>query len=101
MGGGSEASRQQALDLQARQQGISEGLQRQYGGMNALNAFLAGQQVQQPQMPGFNTAGQAQAPQYMQAANLGYQGALNQYGANQAQLQQLMGGMSGLVPFML
>ena len=101
MGGGSEASRQQALDLQARQQGISEGLQRQYGGMNALNAFLSGQQVGMPQMPGFNTAGQAQAPQYLNAANMQYQGDLNQYGANQASLQGLMGGMGSFLPYML
>lgn len=101
MGGGQEASRQYQLDAANRARAIQEAYQQQYGGINALNAALQGQQVQMPQFPGFAQAGQAQAPQYLQAAQLGYQGALNQYGANQAGMQGLFGGLTGLagLPF--
>ena len=101
-GGGQEASRQSGLESANRARALQEAYQKQYGGINALNAFLQGQQVQMPQFPGFGQAGQAQAPQYLQAAQLGYQGALNQYGANQAQLQGLLSGAGGMVglPFM-
>lgn len=61
--------------MQGRQQGISEAFQQQYGGMNALNAFLSGSQVGMPQMPSFSNAGAAQPTQYLQAA--GDQGNFN------------------------
>jgi hypothetical protein len=101
MGGGQEASRQYQLDSANRARAIQEAYQQQYGGINALNAALQGQQVQMPQFPGFGQAGQAQAPNYLGAAQAQYQGALNQYGANQAGLQGLFGGLGGLasLPF--
>jgi hypothetical protein len=99
MGGGQEMSRQYGQDLSARQQGISEGHQKQYGTMNALSALLAGQQVGMPQMPGFAQSGQAQTPDLLGAAAAGYQGQLNQYGAQQAQQQGLFNGFAAL-PFM-
>jgi hypothetical protein len=96
MGGGQEASRQYGLESANRARALQEAYQQQYGGLNALNAALQGQQVQMPQFPGFGQAGQAQAPNYLQAAQLGYQGALNQYGANQGGLQGLLSGAAGL-----
>jgi hypothetical protein len=102
MGGGQEASRQYQLDAANRARAIQEAYQQQYGGINALNAALQGQQVQMPQFPGFGQAGQAQAPNLLGAAQAQYQGALNQYGANQAGLQGLLGGLGslgGLIPF--
>jgi hypothetical protein len=101
MGGGSEATRQQQQELQARQQGISEGYQQQYGGMNALNALLGGQQVGMPSMPSFMGAGQAQTPNYFAGGQAQYQGALNQFGAGQAQLQNLMGGAAAMAPYFM
>jgi hypothetical protein len=61
--------------LQGRQQAIGEGQQRQYSGLNALNALMSGQQVGMPNFPGMNMTGanylgaaQAQAP--YDAANM-------------------------------
>jgi len=102
-GGGAEASRQYQLDAANRARALQEQYQQQYGGINALNAFLQGQQVQMPQFPGFSQAGQAQAPQYLQAANLQNQAALQQYGLNQGGLQGFLGGLGnlgGMIPFL-
>lgn len=101
MGGGQEASRQYQLESANRGRGIQEAYQQMYGPINAMNAALQGQQVQMPQFPGFSTVGTAQAPQYMQAANLGYQGQLNQMAQQQAGLQSLLGGFGSFLPFMM
>lgn len=64
---------------QARQQAIAEEQLRRNMPLNELNALLTGQQVQNPNMPGFNQATQAQAPQFLDAAK-----AQGQYGLDAA-----------------
>jgi len=68
-----------------RQQGISEEQLRRGMSINEMNALISGQQVQMPQMPGFNTATQAETPQLMAGATASQQ-------LNQAPWNALMGG---------
>ena len=51
-----------------RSAAIAEQAQRRGMSLNELNALLTGQQVNMPQMPGFQNAGTAQAPNYSGAA---------------------------------
>lgn len=90
------------IGLQGRQQGISELLQQREQPFNEMQSLLGGQQVGMPQMPGFSQAGVAQGPNLMGAGALGYQGAQNQYAANQAGMQSMMNGLGGaasLLPY--
>jgi surface antigen len=74
-------------ETQRRQQALAEEQQRRTLSLNLMNAALTGQQVEQPNMPGFNQAGAAQATQYLQA---------NQQAQQQAQMQnQFMSDMVG------
>ena len=90
LGGGQEAQRQFGLDYGYRTAPINE-----------LNALLSGQQVGMPQAPGFSQAGIGQAPQLLNAANMGYGAELQQYGIGQGQMQGLMSGAASLLPFFL
>ena len=83
-GGGAEAQRQFGLDSGYRTQPINE-----------INAMISGQQVGMPQFPGAPPAANL-----LGAANMGYQGAMNQYGANQAGAQGWMQGLASIAPFM-
>jgi hypothetical protein len=78
----SQIAQQQGL----RQAGIAEEAQRRGMPLNELNALLTGQQVNMPQMPGFNAAGAAQPPNMLGAAQ-----AQGQFQLGQAQLQQGVG----------
>lgn len=73
----------QGSDLQSRlrQQGISEMQMQRSQPLNELNALLSGQQVGNPAFPQFQSAGVGTAPNAMQAAQLGYQGNIDQYNA--------------------
>jgi predicted dehydrogenase len=73
------ANQQQAF----RQQGIAEEAQRRGMTLNELNALLTGQQVSMPQMPNFQQAQAAQAPNLLGAAT-----QAGNYGINAAQLGQ-------------
>ena len=53
-----------------RQAQIAEAQMRQQQPLNNINALMNGQQVAMPNMPAFNTATKAQAPQYLNAANM-------------------------------
>jgi hypothetical protein len=46
--------------------------------------------------PGFATAGASQTPNYLGAANAGYQGGLQQYGIDQASKNSMMSGLAGM-----
>jgi len=55
---------------QLRQSQLAEMMQRRGQSLNEINAMMSGQQVQNPQMPSFSQAGQAQpAPIYTAAAD--------------------------------
>lgn len=103
MSGGEEAQRQFNMGLgganygnQVRQSQIAEEMQKRGWSLNEVNAILNGQQVGMPSMPGFNTAGAAQATQYSQAAGQQGQAAIDQYNAQQGGLQGMMGGAASL-----
>lgn len=68
-----------------RQQQIAEEMQRQGYPIDMINKFLQGQQVQDPNFPGFSQAGAAQAPDLVGAANSQYGAGLDSYNASQAQ----------------
>ena len=81
---------------QLRQQAIAEQEKRRSMSLNELNAMLYGQQVNSPTMPSFSSAARSETPNYMQAAQLGYQGGLDAYNAGQQQDQSMMSGLFGL-----
>lgn len=74
-------------DVQAQQglrgSAIAEQAQKRGMTLNELNALLTGQQVSMPQMPGFQNAGMAQAPQLLDAAS-----AAGNYGMGAAQFNR-------------
>ena len=74
---------------QIRQQQITEQMQKRGSSLNEINALLSGQQVQNPQMPNFNTASAAQAAPI-------YQAGVDQSNFNQGQQQQWMDAATGL-----
>lgn len=106
MGGGEEMQRQFGMDMQGasyqntlRQAEIAEELQRRGWSLNEINAILSGQQVAQPNMPGFSGAGRAGATNYLGAAQMGHQANLDSFNAEQAAWQGLMSGVGSFFPF--
>jgi hypothetical protein len=81
---------------QLRQQAIAEQMQRRNMSLNEMNAMLTGQQVQSPQMPGFNSAAASQAPDLLGAAKATGQSQLDQFNAQQQGMQGLFSGAMGL-----
>ena len=79
-----------------RQQAIAEQQLMRAMPLNEMNALLTGQQVGMPQMPGFQTAGVAETPQLLNAANMQYQAALDAQNAKNAAGGNLMSGLFGL-----
>lgn len=103
IGGGQEASRSFGIDKDItgimdsrRIAELSEAMQRRGFSLNEINALISGQQVGMPSMPGVSQSGRAQTPQYLNAANMGYQGALDQYSTQQAGLNSLMSGIGSM-----
>jgi hypothetical protein len=84
------------LQTQLRQQKIAEEAQRRNMSLNEMNALMSGQQVQAPQMPGFQTATSSQPVDSMGAARLTGQSMLDQYNAQQQGMQGMMSGAMGL-----
>jgi hypothetical protein len=81
---------------QLRQQAIAEMLQQRGTSLNEMNALLNGQQVSMPQMPSFNTSGQAQTPNYTQALQNTYNGQLAASNAQNASFDNLLGSAAQL-----
>ena len=81
---------------QVRQQAIAEQAQQRGMSLNELNALLSGQQVNMPSFPSFNVSQQAQAPQYLEAAGMQYDAALDAFNAQQGGLGGLMSGVTSL-----
>lgn len=97
------AGQQQGQDLasfnaqnQARQQAIAEQQTQRGMSLNDMNALLSGQQVQNPNMPGFSTAQGGTPTQYLQAAGMQGNAAMQQYQAQVAQQQAMYGGLGAL-----
>lgn len=97
--GGSEGSRvfgmnrdSAAFGNQVRQAQISEEMQRRGFSLNEINALLTGQQINTPNMPGFAQAGAAPGPDYVGAADRGYQADLDSFNAEQSWANSLMSG---------
>ena len=67
-----------------RQNQIKESMMQRGFSLNEINALISGQQVNTPQFEGFNQAQRSETPQYMDAADKGYQGALQSYSMDQA-----------------
>ena len=117
IGAGSEAQRMLGMDAQAgaqnfgqqmqssqyanqlRQQQIAEMMQQRGFSLNEMNALLSGQQVSMPQMPGYNTAAASQGTQNLAAGQMQQQANMDQFNAQQAQMQGLMSGVGGFAAF--
>jgi hypothetical protein len=85
---------------QGRQQQIAEEMQRRGFSLNEIQALLSGQQVNMPNMPGFNSAQRSETTDYSGAANDQYGAAMDAFNAQQQQMQGLMqGGMSAAMMF--
>ena len=81
---------------QLRQAAIAEEMQRRGMSLNELNALLSGQQVGMQQGPQFNAASAAQPTQYLNAANMQYQSALDASNAQNMASNSTMNGLFNL-----
>ena len=75
-----------------RQMQIAEMLQQRQTPLNELNALLTGQQVQAPQMPGFQAAGRAETTDYSGAMQNQTSYEMDIFNAEQASKDALMSG---------
>jgi hypothetical protein len=94
--GASAAQQMWGMGMGTRQQKLSEMMSRRMQPFNEMQAALNGQQVSQPNMPSFNTAGAAQATNYLDAAKS--QGNYDMEAAkmNNQMMGDIMGGASKL-----
>jgi hypothetical protein len=101
MGGQIQGQQQgsSAYQNQLRQQAIAEMMQQRGMNLNEINAIMAGQQVALPGMPSFQGAGAAQPTNYLGAAQMTGQSALDKFNAEQAALQGMISGI-GQIPGM-
>lgn len=84
------------FNQQLRQQNIAELMQQRSQPLNELNALLTGQQVNSPNMPTFNTAGKAETPQLLNAANAGYDASMDAFNAKQQGTAGIMQGVGSI-----
>ncbi len=82
---------------QLRQQAIVEQMQREGWSLNKINALLSGGQVAMPSMPSFTAASKAEPTQYLAAAKMQGDAALDAFNAEQAALQGMMSGAGSLM----
>lgn len=75
-----------------RQQEITEEMTKRGFSLNEINALITGQQVNNPQFQSFNSAGKAEGPQYLDAAQMGYNAEMDAFSADQAMKQSMMQG---------
>lgn len=81
---------------QLRQQAMNEELMRRNQRLNEASALTSGQQVAQTQFQPFQGAGQAQTPQYLNAASLQGQQAAADASVNNAAFGNAFGGLTSL-----
>ena len=96
---GQEFAQQQAIsdyENTLRQAQIAEAQMRQQQPLNNMNALISGQQVAMPNMPAFNTAQRAQGAQYLNAANMQGNYAMQAQQMNNASANSFMNGAFGM-----
>lgn len=93
--GGVEAQREFGMDLQRRQQAITEALRRRGVSLGDVNALTSGTNVQAPSMPSFRGAGVSGPADLLGASNTAYRGELDRYNIDQAGDQGMMSGLFG------
>lgn len=91
-----QAMQQSQYQNQLRNSAIAEEMQRRGMGLNEINALLSGQQVNMPQMPGFNSAGAAQPVQSLAAGGMQYQAALDAANMQNMGNNSMMSGLGSL-----
>ena len=91
-----EGRQQGGFQNTVRQQDIAEEAQRRGMSLNEMNALLTGQQVQNPQMPGYSQAGVAPATNYLGAAGMQGQFELGTGAQSNQQSGQLWGGIGSM-----
>lgn len=82
--------------LQDRQRAIQEMLMERQMPLNEFNAFMSGNQVQNPNFEGYTQATGFQPENVYGAAQDSYQAAMNNYNAQMAAKQNRTGGLLGL-----
>ena len=85
--------RENALANALRTQGMNEDMTERSYRLNELNSLLSGQQVNAPGFNSFANQGAAQSADYLGAADMGYQSDMAKFGADQAGMNALMGGV--------
>jgi len=90
--GNQDADRQNAI----RTGMMNEEMAQRGANLNEVNALISGQQVNAPQMAGFQNAGRAQSADYSGAMGNAYDARLNQTNASNAGVQGMM-NMGGTV----
>ena len=85
--------RENALQNQLRTQGMDEDAQQRSARLNEMNALLSGQQVSSPQFRNYSQQGLAQHADALGAGDMGFQAQMAGFGADQAMLNSLMGGL--------
>ena len=89
--GNQDADRQNAI----RTGMMNEEMAQRGANLNEVNALISGQQVNAPQMAGFQNANRAQSADYSGALGNTYDAQLNQTNASNMAMQGLMGGIGG------
>lgn len=79
-----------------RNQAIQEHSTQQNQNLNAMNALLTGQQVQNPQFQNFSQATKSETPNLLGATQMQGQNALDSFNAQQGGMNALISGASGL-----
>ena len=87
--------RNSAFDNNLRGAQIAEDIQRQQVPLNNINALMNGQQVSMPNIPNFNTMATPQGADYLNAANMTYQGNVNNANIQNAYNSNMLEGMFG------
>ncbi len=95
LGGQQYGSQLLADSLQRRNQGIQEYDRTRNMPLNEYNAFMSGQQIQNPQFQNIGYQGAAPAD-YIGAVNNAYQGQLNNYNQRVASGNSMVSGLMGI-----
>jgi hypothetical protein len=101
---GAEGRAQGQYQQGTRSASIAEQMQKRGMTLNELNALLTGNQVQQPNMPGFTAAGKSETPDLLGAASGQYGANMDAYNAKAGQSGQTastIGSIAGIAAIAL